>query len=152
MIYKISCCEKDESLFKEYQSKHCVTFDDFPQNLLLEVSKPWGKESIICLEGNNSVWSLHIQNGERTSFHCHLKKDVIMIVLNGKVKVKTSIKDFILKPMDIMIVGKGAFHSIGSVSNKGSKVLEINAPHLLGDLIRVEDKYGREGKTYFPKN
>ena len=61
----------------------------------LVVYKPWGFEFSVFKKGV-SVHILHIDKGEETSFHCHMHKDVLMVLLHGRARMQRSgeIKDF----------------------------------------------------------
>lgn len=54
------------------------------------------------------------------------------------------------------MIRTGLFHSIKAVSKEGIKALEFETPVIKNDLVRYEDKYGRqlkpyEGKKHFTK-
>ena len=46
------------------------------------------------------------------------------------------------------MIRKGLFHSTKATSENGAFVFEIETPIDKHDLVRLEDKYGREGKPY----
>jgi hypothetical protein len=46
------------------------------------------------------------------------------------------------------MIRKGLFHSTKAISENGAFVFEIETPVEKHDLVRLEDKYGREGKPY----
>lgn len=110
------------------------------------VKKPWGLEYSVFKSGV-SVRILHINKGEETSFHCHMKKDVLMILLSGRAKMFRSgtvtdyLEDVELKPMFVRQIPKSIFHK--TVAIEDSVVIEIESTDDIHDLIRGEDKYKR---------
>lgn len=110
------------------------------------VSKPWGMEATMFKDGI-SVRILHIKKGEETSFHCHMKKDVLMVLLRGRARMCRSgshidyLEDVELKPMFIRQIPKTIFHK--TVAIEDCVVMEMESNGDIHDLVRGEDKYGR---------
>ena len=54
------------------------------------VKKPWGRERILVETADKSVavWHLHLDPGQSTSMHAHIKKKTARVVLGGKATVK----------------------------------------------------------------
>jgi hypothetical protein len=46
------------------------------------------------------------------------------------------------------MIRQGLFHSTKATSKNGAFIFEIETPADKHDLVRLEDKYGREGKPY----
>jgi len=113
----------------------------------VKVKKPWGYEFSVFKEGV-SVRVLHINKGEETSLHCHMKKDVLIILLNGRAKLfrKGTLTDYMedveLKPMFVRQIPKTIFHKTEALED--SVVLEIESTGDVHDLVRGEDKYKRK--------
>ncbi len=111
------------------------------------VKKPWGFEYSV-FKDRISVRILHINKGEETSFHCHMKKDVLIILLKGRAKLFRSgshtdyMEDVELKPMFVRQIPKSIFHK--SQAMEDSVILEIESTGDVHDLIRGEDKYNRK--------
>lgn len=111
------------------------------------VNKPWGGEYTVFNKGV-SVRVLHLKKGEETSFHCHMKKDVLIILLSGRAKMirSGSIMDYMedveLKPMFVRQISKTIFHK--TMALEDSVILEIESNNDIHDLIRGEDKYNRK--------
>lgn len=119
----------------------------------LVVYKPWGFEFSVFKKGV-SVHILHIDKGEETSFHCHMHKDVLMVLLHGRARMQRSgeIKDYLedveLQPMYIRQIAKGIFHK--TIAIEDAVVMEIESGDDVHDLVRGEDKYKR-GQGYEAK-
>ncbi len=120
------------------------------------VNKPWGYEYVIYYDKKKlAITFLKIENGQKTSLHCHTKKKTGFIILGGKAEVqygiyKKNVK--LMKPLSRLIFRPGLFHSIKSVSDDGLYLLETENPYDKVDLVRLEDKYGRKSKKYEGKN
>ena len=114
----------------------------------LVVKKPWGFEYSVFKTGV-SVRVMHLNKGEETSLHCHMKKDVLIILLNGRAKLVRKgnnptdyMEDVELKPMFVRQIPKTIFHKTEALED--SVVLEIESTDDIHDLIRGEDKYKRQ--------
>ncbi|MFL3050338.1 MAG: cupin domain-containing protein [Candidatus Neomarinimicrobiota bacterium] len=112
------------------------------------VKKPWGFEYLVYQNENIALWYLFIKYDNETSMHCHPNKTTGLIVLDGEVEVSFLGNTFKSGPLSKIMIRKGLFHSTRSISKEGSHVFEIETPVDKHDLIRLEDKYGREGSPY----
>ena len=147
MISEISCTDHDRKYLEQSRGEEIVG-EDVHVNFSRVIVKPWGHEDIIWQGKDVAVWRVFIRFGEATSLHCHPLKETMMIVLSGQAKCHTLDKAIILYPFDAVVIAKGTFHSIESLSTEGTDVIEVDSPPLLTDLVRLEDKYGRAGKPY----
>ena len=121
------------------------------------VKKPWGYEYLAYENDKVGLWFLYIAEGQQTSMHCHPNKTTGLILLDGEAKLSFLGDSFNLKPVsettmlgDVSktMIRKGLFHSTKAISKRGAFVFEIETPVDKHDLVRLEDKYGREGKPY----
>ncbi len=112
------------------------------------VIKPWGYEFLMFENDCVAVWYLFIKNGHSTSMHCHPRKKTSLILLYGNAMSNTFLKRRYLKGGDALIVDKGVFHSTKSLSKLGISLLEIETPPDKTDLLRLEDRYGRQSSGY----
>jgi hypothetical protein len=80
--------------------------------------------------------------------HCHPNKTTGLVLLDGEVEVSFLGNSNKLKPVSKTMIRKGLFHSTKATSENGAFVFEIETPVDKHDLVRLEDKYGREGKPY----
>lgn len=123
---------------KDYKNKVC--------------KKPWGYE-YLCFESDKiGIWQLRIYNNNKTSLHTHFKKDTILLVLSGKVKLNM-INDYkIFETLDLIYIPKKKFHGIEPISNY-IDILEIEIFDKdtnfsnKNDLFRLIDGYIRD-KNY----
>lgn len=112
------------------------------------VNKPWGHEYLVYENENLGIWFLHIEEGQKTSMHCHPKKNTGLICLDGSVDVSFLKNKISLKGVDKIMIFRGRFHSTQALSPGGAYVLEVECPQDKHDLVRLEDSYGRENKPY----
>lgn len=110
------------------------------------VNKPWGREYACYANDHVAVWILEIEKGKATSLHCHRHKNTALIVLQGEVELH-----FIhgapmrMKGLSKINIFRGRFHRSRAVSSN-VVMMEVETPDDKGDLLRLEDEYGREEK------
>lgn len=112
------------------------------------VIKPWGYEFLVFENNIVAVWLLYIKKGFSTSMHCHPQKKTSLILLSGNAMNITFLHRRYLKGGDAIIIEKKVFHSTKSLSDDGVFLLEIETPPNKTDLVRLEDRYGRELSGY----
>lgn len=110
------------------------------------IPKPWGAEYLLFQMNDVAGWILNINKNEKTSLHCHPNKKTSLIVLKGEVSVSFLSSSSNYKKGEKLIIRQGVFHSTSAITD--SVILEIETPVNKGDLIRLKDNYGREGKPY----
>lgn len=117
------------------------------------VKKPWGEEYTVFKIGNKiAITLVKIKPNQSTSLHCHPKKKTGFIILKGNPTIQIGIhkkNSWKSKPLSIMVLRPGLFHSIKNLNNKIDVVaLEFETPYIKKDLVRFKDKYGRQSKGY----
>ena len=112
------------------------------------VDKPWGYE-IIWAESEQYVGKiLFVTAGSALSLQYHEVKDETVYVQEGL--VQWEIGEAGATELDVQVVGPGASFRIrpGTVHRmtavEDTLMLEVSTPHL-GDVVRLEDRYGRAG-------
>ncbi len=112
------------------------------------VAKPWGHELIFAENERYAGKVLHLEPGHCLSLQYHERKDETLLVLKGEVTLSVEIqgemRDIRLRPGDAHRIRPGVRHRLtadGSVD-----IVEVSSPEL-DDVVRVEDRYGREGTT-----
>ncbi len=112
------------------------------------VPKPWGHETIWASNELYVGKILHITAGHALSTQYHEVKDETIYLLRGElryfVQVEGSdrLEDVLLQPGEAFRVTPGTIHYMEAVSD--CDVLEASTPHL-DDIVRLQDRYGREG-------
>jgi mannose-6-phosphate isomerase len=114
------------------------------------VDKPWGYELIWAETGDYVGKVLFVEAGESLSLQFHNEKDESWLVESGKARLELgSAGDAVLKEE---VVGKGAafrfrpgtVHRVTALED--TTIIEVSTPHL-DDVVRLEDRYGREGTS-----
>jgi mannose-6-phosphate isomerase len=112
------------------------------------VPKPWGHETIWARTDRYVGKILHINAGQELSVQYHNKKDETVHLLSGRIvyRVKTGdeLEDMQLKVGDSFRISPGTIHQMVALTD--CDVLEVSTPEL-DDVVRLSDKYGREGTS-----
>lgn len=110
------------------------------------VRKPWGCEREAHRGAEYSAWVLDIDAGGETSMHCHPNKVTFLIVNIGEVEFETLDRASIFRAGAVILIERGVFHRTKALMS--SQLTEIEMPPNKNDLVRIEDRYGREGTRY----
>ncbi len=114
-----------------------------------KVKKPWGFEYKIYSNDTSSTKLLCIKSGKKTSMHCHPVKKTGYILLKGSVDVDLGFYERrTLCSISKLMIRPGLFHCTHNNTDKDSIILEIETPIDKDDLVRFQDKYGRENEPY----
>jgi mannose-6-phosphate isomerase len=115
---------------------------------VVRVPKPWGHELIWAHADRYVGKILHINAGHELSVQYHEKKDETVHLLSGEIvyRVQTGevLQDVRLKMGESFRITPGTVHQMIAVTD--CDVLEVSTPEL-DDVIRLSDKYGREGTS-----
>tara|TARA_B110000967_G_C18767980_1_gene501478 strand:+ start:230 stop:925 length:696 start_codon:yes stop_codon:yes gene_type:complete len=116
------------------------------------VFKPWGHEYVVYRYKNIlSVTLLNINPNKSTSLHCHPIKKTGFVLLDGKALIQLGLwkkGSKIYESPSKLMIRTGLFHSIKCISKKPLLALEFETPIDKNDLVRFDDKYGREKRPY----
>ncbi len=148
MIKKIALTERDREELERLRVDPRDVQDDHYDYSKVVVKKPWGYEYLIFSNAAIAVWILYLKAGAQTSMHCHPGKKTSLVVLEGKVKCSSIAEDLDRSAGEGLLIDRGVFHQTTTVSESGAFVMEIETPVNKRDLVRLKDKYGREGKGY----
>jgi mannose-6-phosphate isomerase len=112
------------------------------------VPKPWGHETIWARTDQYVGKILHIKAGEALSVQYHNVKDETVYLMSGQLIYRIWEND---KPRDVDLqigqafrITPGTVHQMEAVTD--CDVLEVSTPHL-DDVVRLTDRYGREGTS-----
>lgn len=112
--------------------------------------KPWGHETIWALSDRYVGKSLHINAGHELSVQYHNRKDETVHLLSGEIVYRVQregddvLDDMKLKVGESFRITPGTIHQMIAVTD--CDVLEVSTPEI-DDVVRLSDKYGREGTT-----
>jgi mannose-6-phosphate isomerase len=113
------------------------------------IEKPWGWE-LIWAEAEQYVGKLlFVRAGESLSLQYHQHKDESWLVQEGAARLELGEVDGELEALEIgagdtFRFRPGTVHRVTAVED--TLVVEVSTPHL-EDVVRLEDKYGREGTS-----
>jgi mannose-6-phosphate isomerase-like protein (cupin superfamily) len=114
------------------------------------VDKPWGWE-LVWAETEDYVGKLlFVRAGEALSLQYHEVKDESWLVHEGRARVELGevgsdeLEELELGPGDALHYPPRTVHRVTALED--TLILEVSTPHL-DDVVRVEDRYGREGTS-----
>jgi mannose-6-phosphate isomerase len=114
------------------------------------VPKPWGHEIIWAHTDQYVGKILHVKAGEALSVQYHERKDETIYLLSGELVYwvqqpgTDQLQDVKLTQGESFRIAPGTVHFIEAVSD--CDLLEASTSHL-DDVVRIKDKYGREGTS-----
>jgi mannose-6-phosphate isomerase-like protein (cupin superfamily) len=116
------------------------------------VPKPWGHETIWARSGRYVGKILHINAGHELSVQFHRQKDETIHLLSGEIVYRVQrdpsnqdqLEDVRLQTGESFRITPGTVHQMVAVTD--CDVLEVSTPEL-DDVVRLSDKYGREGTS-----
>lgn len=115
---------------------------------VITVPKPWGHETIWAHTDRYTGKILHINAGHALSVQYHNKKDETVYLLSGeliyRVKLGDELEDMQLTPGQSFRITPGTVHQMEAVTD--CDVLEVSTSEL-DDIVRISDRYGREGTS-----
>jgi mannose-6-phosphate isomerase len=116
---------------------------------IVRVPKPWGHEIIWAKSDRYVGKILHINAGQELSVQYHNKKDETIYLLAGEMAYRVQgsngeLEDVQLKLGESFRNTPGVVHQMVALTD--CDVLEVSTPEL-DDVVRLSDKYGREGTT-----
>ncbi len=113
------------------------------------VEKPWGWE-LIWAETEQYVGKLlFIRAGEALSLQYHEVKDESWLVHEGRARLELgAVGDELemveIGPGEALRYPPGTVHRVTALED--TLIVEVSTPHL-DDVVRIEDRYGREGTS-----
>ena len=112
------------------------------------VLKPWGYEIIWAHTDRYVGKVLHINAGHALSVQYHNQKDETVYLLKGEmkywVKLGNELEDVRLREGDAFRITPGTVHYMEAITD--CDILEASTPEL-DDVVRLQDRYGREGTS-----
>ena len=111
--------------------------------------KPWGHERLWAWTDAYVGKLLHVKAGESLSLQYHERKDETIALLSGRIELEYgddegALETRVMEPGDCFRVTPFTRHRLTAVED--SDLLEASTPEL-DDVVRLEDRYGREGTS-----
>ncbi len=115
----------------------------------MTVNKPWGHELIWARTDRYVGKILHIKAGESLSLQYHEVKEETIMVLSGRIEFEhygegEAPQKTVLEPRVPFHVTPGLRHRMTALED--TDIVEVSTPEL-DDVVRLEDRYGREGTS-----
>jgi mannose-6-phosphate isomerase-like protein (cupin superfamily) len=112
-----------------------------------KVDKPWGHEEIFAETPLYVGKILFVFAGEALSLQYHEVKDETLRVLDGELELVTGLdlehlETHRIGPETVFHIPPGTLHRMVALTD--CRLLEVSTNHL-DDVVRLEDRYGREG-------
>jgi mannose-6-phosphate isomerase len=114
------------------------------------VEKPWGWELIWAHAESYVGKILFIREGESLSLQYHVRKDESWYVESGRARLELGhsgdgfLNQEVISPGDAFRFRPGTVHRLTALED--TTILEVSTPEL-DDVVRIEDRYGREGTS-----
>lgn len=113
------------------------------------VDKPWGSELIWALSDQYCGKVITIETGKRLSLQYHERKVESILVLSGRLLLHLeddtgTMTQRELRAGETSHVPVGRRHRFEAIERV--ELVEVSTPEL-GDVVRVEDDFGREGTS-----
>ena len=112
------------------------------------VVKNWGLEYECFFNGLISLWRLEIDAGKSTSMHAHINKRTGLVIIEGESILSFMYNSHHIAPLDKYNIHPRSFHK--TTAKTPTILLEVEAPPIKHDLVRMSDDYGRAGLPYEP--
>jgi mannose-6-phosphate isomerase len=111
------------------------------------VDKPWGHEEVFAENERYVGKILFVRKDEALSLQYHERKDETIRVLDGRMELTfgASVEELercVLESGAVFRISPGTLHRMVGLSD--CQLLEVSTPEL-DDVVRLEDRYGREG-------
>ena len=112
------------------------------------VEKPWGYELVWARTARYVGKVIHVRAGHALSLQYHNRKEETLLLWSGRLlfelRTNDEVRRWEMKPGDRVHVVPGTVHRMTAIAD--SDVFEVSTPEL-EDVVRIEDRYGREGTT-----
>ena len=119
-------------------------------NGITRVEKPWGYELHWAKTERYVGKVLHINAGHALSLQYHNQKDETIFLWSGKllfeIEIDGKLEGREMKPGESVHVTPKTVHRMTAIED--SDIFEVSTPEL-HDVVRLEDRYGRQGTTGF---
>lgn len=113
------------------------------------VNKPWGHEEIFAHTEDYVGKILFVRTGEALSLQYHEVKEETLRVLGGELELVTGssvdeLETHLLREGNVFHIPPRTLHRMVAISD--CTLLEVSTSNL-DDVVRLEDRYGREGTS-----
>lgn len=107
-----------------------------------KVDKPWGYELRWAITDRYLGKVIHVKRGEALSLQYHERKEESIMLSAGLLDLELDGKVHRLRPGDTAHITPGSRHRMTAVED--CDIFEVSTADM-EDVVRLEDRYGREG-------
>jgi len=121
----------------------------YEHSLHREVFRPWGSYDSIESGPRFQVKRLKVKPGATLSLQMHHHRAEHWIVVSGTARITRGDEVFLLEENQSTYIPVGVKHRIDNPGKIPLHIIEVQSGSYLGedDIVRFEDRYGREGTT-----
>jgi len=121
----------------------------YETSLHREVFRPWGSYDSVDSGDRFQVKRLSVKPGAIMSLQLHHHRAEHWIVVAGTARITRGEEVFLLEENQSTYIPLGVRHRIENPGKIPLHIIEVQSGTYLGedDIVRFEDRYGREGKT-----
>lgn len=114
-----------------------------------EVFRPWGSYDSVDAGPRFQVKRLTVKPGAKLSLQKHAHRAEHWVVVSGTARITRDDQVFVLKENESTYIPIGAVHRIENPGSELLQIIEVQSGGYLGedDIVRIEDTYGRTGRT-----
>ncbi len=115
--------------------------------------KPWGHEKIFASGEHGYVGKIiTVDAGHSLSLQYHHHKDETITVVSGEATIDHGpsvdlLRSRTIRAGDVVHLAAGALHRVTAVSDVVLAEVSTAAPGWQADIVRLSDRYGRDGTT-----
>ena len=108
------------------------------------VEKPWGYEIWWAVTDKYAGKLIHVNRGQALSLQYHERKQESIYIIAGEAELVVDERTLTMSAGDALTIFPGTRHRIMALSDLD--LVEVSTPEL-DDVVRLEDRYGREGTS-----
>ncbi len=112
------------------------------------IEKPWGYELHWAKTDKYIGKLIHVNAGHALSLQYHNEKDETILLWNGNLRFELRdggiVREWTMKSGEAVRVRPKVVHRMTAIDD--CDIIEVSTPQI-NDVIRLEDRYGREGTS-----
>jgi mannose-6-phosphate isomerase-like protein (cupin superfamily) len=117
--------------------------------MIRKVAKPWGEEVIFAHTTRYAGKVLRVRAGESLSLQYHERKEETLYLHSGRLRAVIGAegevpRERVVEAGEALHFPPGTRHRLAAITD--AVIFEVSTPDL-DDVVRLEDRYGRQGTT-----
>ena len=114
-----------------------------------EVFRPWGSYDSVDAGPRFQVKRLTVKPGATLSLQKHRYRAEHWVVVKGTARITRGEEVFLLNENESTFIPVGTVHRIENPGDEPLQIIEVQSGSYLGedDIVRLDDHYGRKGRT-----